>query len=147
MSYYQLLKVSPNATIQDLRQAFRTLSKLYHPDTTQLPPSEAAVHFQQLQQAYEILIDPSRRQEYDTELHSVELRRSIVSVVQSRTENSDRRPLSGGEWFAIILLCFSILACLLLALGLAWIRGVELIAVPNWLEESYLPGTNIANTH
>ena len=51
-SYYTLLQVPQSASPQELRQAFRGLSKRYHPDTTVLPAGEAALAFQQLQQAY-----------------------------------------------------------------------------------------------
>ena len=67
-SYYTLLEVEPGATTEELRQAFRSLSKRYHPDTTSLPPVEAAAAFQQLQQGYGVLSDPLSRQRYDAEL-------------------------------------------------------------------------------
>ena len=67
-SYYTLLQVQQSASPQELRQAFRGLSKRYHPDTTVLPPGEAALAFQQLQQAYGVLSDPALRQRYDDQL-------------------------------------------------------------------------------
>lgn len=67
-SYYALLEVEPEATTEELHQAFRSLSKRYHPDTTSLPPVEAAAAFQQLQQGYGVLSDPLSRQRYDAEL-------------------------------------------------------------------------------
>ena len=66
-SYYDLLEVQPGATTEELRQAFRTLSKRYHPDTTSLAPADAAAAFQQLQQSYAVLSDPLSRQRYDAE--------------------------------------------------------------------------------
>ena len=41
-SYYTLLGLAADASAEDLRQAFRRLSKRYHPDTTDLPASQAA---------------------------------------------------------------------------------------------------------
>ena len=49
-SHYQLLQVAPTASREELRQAFRQLSKRFHPDTTELPVAEAERAFQQLQQ-------------------------------------------------------------------------------------------------
>jgi len=61
-SYYELLQIGPDASAKDLRQAFRSLSKRYHPDTTELPQQQAQEAFRQLQQAYLTLSDPDRRQ-------------------------------------------------------------------------------------
>ncbi len=95
---------------QDLRQAFRSLSKRFHPDTTTLPPAEAAAAFQRLQEAYAVLSDPQRRRAYDAQL-----RRAAAAVAATpppvapvrtvvRRPEPVRRPLSGGEWFALLLL-------------------------------------------
>ncbi|BBL85952.1 DnaJ-like protein (chromatophore) [Paulinella micropora] len=144
MSHYELLKVKPTASVQDLRQAFRTLSKQYHPDTTELPSSEAAVQFQELQQAYAILINPERRKIYDAELELNKERTSKKTITLSKVE-SHRRPFSGGEWFAIILLCFSMMGCLVLGLVLVWIRGDQGTWMPVWLEQSYAMELQLRN--
>jgi curved DNA-binding protein CbpA len=53
--YYQRLELSTNATVQEVKEAYRRLAKQYHPD---LNPGDrqAAERFIQIQQAYEILI-------------------------------------------------------------------------------------------
>lgn len=53
--YYQRLELSTNATVQQVKEAYRRLAKQYHPD---LNPGDrrAAERFIQVQQAYEILI-------------------------------------------------------------------------------------------
>ncbi|MEO0410143.1 MAG: J domain-containing protein, partial [Cyanobacteria bacterium P01_A01_bin.135] len=63
--HYGLLKVSPWASPQEIRRAYRELSKLYHPDTTTLPSDVAVVKFQQLNEAYGTLSNPERRLRYD----------------------------------------------------------------------------------
>ena len=68
LSHYAELKLSRAATSQELHQAFRQLSKLYHPDTTQLPPQQAESAFARLQLAYATLSDPARRRAYDQQL-------------------------------------------------------------------------------
>ena len=40
-NHYELLEIAPQASQQELRQAFRRLSKRYHPDTTSLPDQQA----------------------------------------------------------------------------------------------------------
>ena len=56
-SLYDLLEVSNTVGVVELRQAFRQLSKRYHPDTTSLPQAQAQESFRQLQQAYAVLSD------------------------------------------------------------------------------------------
>jgi DnaJ-class molecular chaperone len=67
-THYDLLEVPSTASVAELRQAFRQLSKRYHPDTTSLPQAQAQESFRQLQQAYAVLSDPISRNRYDTQL-------------------------------------------------------------------------------
>ncbi|KMM17295.1 molecular chaperone DnaJ, partial [Synechococcus sp. GFB01] len=43
-----------------------------------------------------------------------------------------RRALSGGEWLALLLLAMALVLSLALGVGLAWMRGAELMAWPSW---------------
>ena len=134
LSHYALLEVSPGASEQQLRQAFRQLSKRYHPDTTSLPQVEAEQAFQRLQEAYAVLSDPERRRRYDLLLASppAPVQRSTGESAPARVEEV-RRALSGGEWLALVLLALALLLSLGLGVGLAWMRGAELVAWPSWL--------------
>ena len=67
-SLYDLLEVSNTVSVAELRQAFRQLSKRYHPDTTTLPQAQAQESFRQLHQAYAVLSDPISRNRYDSQL-------------------------------------------------------------------------------
>jgi curved DNA-binding protein CbpA len=130
-----LLQVPETASRQELRQAFRGLSKRYHPDTTALPADEAAAGFQRLQQAYAVLSDPVLRQRYDAQLHPspVPLRPSPPPLAGDVTRpTSVRRDLSGGEWLALLLLGFALVLSLVLGVGVAWMRGAELVQWPSW---------------
>lgn len=62
--YYELLGVRRNAPVKDIRQAYRKLARKFHPD---LNPGDknAEEKFKQIQEAYEILSDPKKRQMYD----------------------------------------------------------------------------------
>ncbi|MCT0199703.1 J domain-containing protein [Synechococcus sp. CS-1325] len=134
-NHYQLLRLGPSATAQDLRQAFRSLSKLYHPDTTKLPVAEAEEQFRHLQLAYLTLSDPERRRAYDSQLLPVPAKPLLKRRVE-RTQ-SVRRALSGGEWFALVLLATALVLSLVLGVSLAWWRGMELVSPPiSWLEAS-----------
>lgn len=61
--YYSILGVAPTATAVEIRRAFRQLALRYHPDVDGSP--EATDRFQEINVAYQTLIDPVRRAEYD----------------------------------------------------------------------------------
>ena len=64
--YYALLGVDPGATPAQIKKAYRTLAKQYHPDVNNSP--DAAERFRDITEAYDTLIDPARRRRYD-QLH------------------------------------------------------------------------------
>ena len=68
--------ISPIAENTEIRSAYRNLSKLYHPDTTQLDRKEANDLFIRLQDSYEILSDSEKRRYYDWKL-SLEVSRTL----------------------------------------------------------------------
>lgn len=134
-SHYALLGVHPSASVRDIRQAYRELSKLYHPDTTQLPQALATAKFQQLNEAYATLSNPERRIAYDRTIGY-----SRIPVAQASLPNLHRphtpydpkasayldptdRPLSAGEVFALFTLGLTFLGCLLLAIAVGILRG------------------------
>ena len=140
-SHYQLLEISPQASAAELRQAFRSLSKRYHPDTTTLPPAEAREAFTRLRQAYAVLADPERRRAYDAALQAPPPSLVVVPPLPTGPAAAPRpigvrRSLSGGEWFALVLLGLALALSLVLGVGLAWARGAALITRPSWWSEA-----------
>ncbi|EFJ44045.1 molecular chaperone [Volvox carteri f. nagariensis] len=65
--YYAVLNVPRDASDEDIRRAYRTLAQVYHPDKHTDPEQKkkAEQAFNRLQEAYEVLSDPQRRQVYD----------------------------------------------------------------------------------
>jgi curved DNA-binding protein CbpA len=61
--YYGLLGVSPDATSELIKTAYRKKAAHYHPDRNKAP--DAADRFREVQEAYETLADGERRQAYD----------------------------------------------------------------------------------
>ena len=138
-SLYDQLGVSPQADPETLRQAFRRRSKTLHPDTTTRPADEAARDFQRLREAYELLADPARRRLYDVELQQ---RQQVVRPLPAERRRDswdgigERRPLSGGEWFALLLLGLALLVSLVLGLGVAGVQGRAWQVSPDWLSDA-----------
>ena len=64
-NYYDILGVSKDASEQEIKKAYRTLSLEFHPDRN--PSAEATEKFQQIGEAYETLSDPQKKEEYDFE--------------------------------------------------------------------------------
>ena len=62
--YYQILGVNKSATQEDIKKAFRKLARQYHPDVNQ-GNKEAEGRFKEVNEAYEVLSDPEKRQKYD----------------------------------------------------------------------------------
>jgi len=72
--YYQLLQISSDASLTEIRKAFRREAKKVHPDLYQgNDPTEKnrlQKNFILLTQAYETLIDPAQRRQYDSKYRS-----------------------------------------------------------------------------
>lgn len=62
--YYELLGVSRKAPLKEIRAAYRKLARKFHPD---LNPGDKSAEekFKQMQEAYDVLSDPKKRQMYD----------------------------------------------------------------------------------
>ena len=63
-NYYLILGVSQNASLKDIKVAFRRLARQYHPDLNPDDPV-AAEKFKQISQAYDVLSDTTKRRRYD----------------------------------------------------------------------------------
>ena len=89
-NYYELLDVPPDATVEEIKRAYRRLARKYHPD---LNPGDkqAEETFKNLVEAYDVLCDPQQREKYD-EINNTRnkknRRRTKVSKGKARRSNS-----------------------------------------------------------
>ncbi|MCI5071962.1 DnaJ domain-containing protein [bacterium] len=68
-SFYDILGVSKNASAQEIKKAYRALAKKYHPDVNQ-GDKAAEDKFKQVTEAYAVLSDEKKRQQYDAVGHN-----------------------------------------------------------------------------
>ena len=65
MDYYKLLGVSRTATPDEIKEAYRHLARIHHPDMNLDHQAEAATKFKEIAEAFEFLSDPVKRALYD----------------------------------------------------------------------------------
>ncbi len=79
-NYYEILGVSRNASADEIKRAYRTLARQYHPDRN--PGNKAAEEkFKDINEAYEILSDQTRRLQYDRSQTKKVLAIVIMSIL------------------------------------------------------------------
>jgi len=61
--YYEVLDVERGASQDDIKRAFRKLAFKYHPDRNKEPDAEDK--FKEISEAYAVLSDEQKRQQYD----------------------------------------------------------------------------------
>jgi molecular chaperone DnaJ len=68
--YYEILGVPKNATLDQIKQAYRALARKYHPDVTKEDKAHAEERFKEISEAYEVLVDEEKRKLYDQYGHA-----------------------------------------------------------------------------
>jgi len=94
-SYFTILGISPTATADEIRSAYRRLVKEFHPDYY-AGDSET---FRDIQQAYYVLGNIRRRREYERKISKVSLRRPLGRTKYPEPEPliPKERPIDMGE--------------------------------------------------
>ncbi len=62
--YYKILGVDKNSDKKEIRKKYRKLARKYHPDLNK-GNKDAEKRFKEVQEAYEVLSDPKKREQYD----------------------------------------------------------------------------------
>ena len=109
---YEALGIDRDADPSTVRSAHRKLALKYHPDKIkdEADRAQGADLFQKIQQAYEILSDPTRRSRYDDKVKLAELRKEalmrepqrrpqVYSVKQTPGSVSSSREFREGTYF------------------------------------------------
>jgi DnaJ domain len=90
--YYSLLRISRAASDGEIKQAFRRLAILLHPDKN--PHPDAPIAFQEINEAYEVLGDPIKRVLYDQMLDN-EPKEEVAPIIRHRDPAYGRSRAAG----------------------------------------------------
>jgi curved DNA-binding protein CbpA len=106
-THYDNLKVSPDAPIEVIQAAYRSLARKYHPDTNGADPKSEAI-MKVINASYEVLSDPVKRAKHDEWIASQSMQRGRQSPwggpsrTDSDTRPSDRRRKSAPSAWSFV---------------------------------------------
>ena len=94
-SYFAILGISPNATVDEIRSAYRRLAKEFHPDHY----AGGSARFQDIQEAYTVLGNRRRRREYEQSIRKVPIKTPLrpSSYPEPEPLIPEDRPVDLGE--------------------------------------------------
>ena len=116
MNYYEEFGLDQSASIDEIRQAHKKLVRIVHPDRLQNEElREIAEHqMKRVNGIFEVLSDPKRRKQYDSELSAKTMRQGPLESETRRDADWQawvRAGLKGSSavWVGAALLCFFVL--------------------------------------
>ncbi|QCK16272.1 J domain-containing protein [Mangrovivirga cuniculi] len=80
-NYYEILNLSRDASLKEIKSNYRKLASKYHPDVNH--EKNAQDIFIKIREAYDVLSDPVKKEDYDNKLNYAELLRDTRRVVPS----------------------------------------------------------------
>jgi molecular chaperone DnaJ len=96
--YYEVLGVAKKASTDEIKDAYRKLAMQFHPDRNKSP--EAEEKFKEISEAYAVLSDKEKRQQYDTLGHAgFDQRYSAEDIFRGADFDSIFRDLGFGDIF------------------------------------------------
>lgn len=90
--YYSILEIDPKASEEEIKKAYRALAFQCHPDRNPDDPA-ATEKFKKITEAYAVLMDPSKRRQYDDFLFTAQTRRDAPEPQFAYTQEEIFRDL------------------------------------------------------
>ena len=119
MNYYQELGLSFSAAPEEIREAYRNLVRLLHPDQQQDPVLKELAGFQmkRINLIYEVLADPERRRRYDSGIASENVERQISRAIKTPPPAPpSARQASAHKWDTVAWLATALVGIA----GISW---------------------------
>ncbi|MGH2497059.1 MAG: DnaJ domain-containing protein [Ktedonobacteraceae bacterium] len=82
-NYYDILEVSPSATLAEIKRAYHRLARLHHPD---LNKQALDTHIKRLNEAYNVLRDLQKRAAYDEQLAEAQRQAALLAKAKRESE-------------------------------------------------------------
>jgi curved DNA-binding protein CbpA len=124
MTFYEELGVPPDAEPDAIREAYRNVARLLHPDAQTNPVLKQAAEAQmkRINHVYGILSEPDRRHRYDLELTEIPHRSGAI-IIQAPVDRVEFQPRKSGTyvWLAAATIC---------AIFIIWLAAKEPSAQP-----------------
>lgn len=94
--YYATLGVPPDASLDTIKKAYRKLARRYHPDVSREPLAE--LRFKEVGEAYAVLKDPEKRQQYDMMPRPFSRRETPRAERRAEPPRENTRPRESREF-------------------------------------------------
>lgn len=98
MNYYEVLGVSKNADISEIKKKYRKLAMKYHPDRNS-GDENATKKFRKVTEAYEVLGDEKKREEYDCKRKNVQSQRRNKNKKENVKDEFSQNDFTFGRDF------------------------------------------------
>lgn len=102
MNYYEVLGVSENADISEIKKKYRKLAMKYHPDRNS-GDENATKKFREVTEAYEVLGDEKKREEYDCKRKNVQSQRRNKNKNENVKDEFSQNDFTFGRIFLKVL--------------------------------------------
>lgn len=102
-NFYEILEVSEKASVEVIDRAYRVLAKKYHPDVQVDNKKESEEKMKQINEAYETLINPAKREEYDKKLEKDRTKeQNKIEKQEINQENQQKQNTSTNMKYTVV---------------------------------------------